>query len=112
MSFADLIAVADVAVQAALAGDEVITYAPTDGVAVPVEGIFEAQYVLAKGSALAGVEALAPAVFLRREVRSALLVDPEDDDNPTVTVNTVPYRVIERRPDGVGGIVLVLRKRS
>lgn len=112
MSFSDLVAGVDAAVQTVLAGDEVLTYTPTAGVATPFEGIFDASYVLAKGSAEAGVEALGPAVFLRRSVREALPVDPEDDDDPTVTVDGVPYRVTERRPDSLGGIVLVLRKRG
>lgn len=106
-TFADLVERADGAAQRALAGDEVITYDPAGvGAAVPVDGIFDAQYVLAKGDALAGVETLGPAVFFRLE---DLPTDPEDDD-PIITVDGVAYRVTERRPDGMGGIVLPLRR--
>lgn len=105
MSFADLVAGMDRAAQSALGG-VTVTYDPAVGAPVPVIGIFDELYVLAKGTANAGVEALGPAVFFRL---SDLPVDPETDD-PTLTINSVAYRVIERRPDGMGGIVLALRK--
>lgn len=105
MSFADLVAQTDRAVQSAL-GSETVTYAPKVGVPVPVTGMFDEQYVLAKGTAEAAVEARGPAVFFRL---SDLPADPEVDD-PTLTIRGVAYRVIERRPDGMGGIVLPLRK--
>ncbi len=111
MSFSALVAAADRAAQAALGG-ETVTYTPTVGApppaAVQVTGIFDEQYVLAKGSAEAGVEALGPAVFLRLE---DLPTDPEDDE-PAITIRSVDYRVIERRPDGIGGIVLALRRSA
>lgn len=104
MSFAELVAAADVVAMTALGG-EVVTYAPEVGAPVPVTGLFDEQYVLAKGTAEAGVEALGPAVFFRLE---DLPADPELDE-PTLTIRGNPYRVIERRPDGMGGIVLALR---
>lgn len=106
MAFADLVADTDRAVQAALGG-ELVTYDPAGaGVPVQVTGIFDEQYVLAKGGAEAGVETLGPAVFL---LLADLPTDPEDDE-PTLTIRGVNYRVIERRPDGMGGVVLALRK--
>ncbi len=114
MSFADLVEQVDRAAQAAFGdrdgdGEPVpITYAPKVGAPVPVIGIFDLQYVLAKGSAEAGVETLGPAVFLRL---SDLPVNPENDE-PTVTVRGVDYRVRERLPDGLGGIVLALRRKT
>lgn len=105
MSYADLVARADRATETNLGGES-MTYTPAVGAPVMVTGIFDAPYVLAKGSAEAGVEALSPAVFFRLE---DLPVDPEDDD-PTITIRGVDYRVVERRPDGMGGIVLQLRK--
>jgi hypothetical protein len=105
MSFDELVEQADRAAQAALGG-ELVTYEPEDGEPVEVTGIFDAQYVLAKGSAEAGVETLGPAVFFRLD---DLPEDPEDDE-PTLTIRGVDYRVIERRPDSMGGIVLVLRR--
>jgi hypothetical protein len=115
MSFADLIAAADRVAFAAFGdrdanGEPIpMTYQPTTGPAVPVTGIFDENYLLAKGTAEAGVEALGPAVFFRLE---DLPIDPEDDEDPTVTIRGVAYRVIEHRPDGVGGIVLPLRRRA
>lgn len=104
MVFAELVAAADRAVQANLGG-EPVTYQPAAGSAVVVVGVFDAVYVLTKGDAEAGVETLGPAVFLRLE---DLPVNPEDDE-PTLLLGAVEYRVIERRPDGIGGIVLALR---
>ena len=104
MAFSDLVAAADRIAMADLGG-ELVTYAPSVGAPVQVTGLFDAQFVLAKGTANAGVEASAPAVFFRL---SDLPADPEVDD-PTLTIGAVNYRVIERMPDGIGGIVLVLR---
>lgn len=111
MSFSDLVAAADRAAQAALGG-EAVTYTPTVGApppaAVQVTGIFDEKYVLAVGSADTGVETIGPAVFLRLE---DLPVDPEDDE-PTLTIRGVDYRVHARPRDGMGGIVLALRRSS
>lgn len=106
MAFTDLVEDADRVVSAELGGESV-TYDPEGAAAaVVVTGIFDEHYVLAKGSAEAGVETLGPAVFLRLE---DLPTDPEDDE-PTLTIRGVSYRVTERRPDGLGGIVLALRR--
>lgn len=107
MSFSELVTGIDRAVQGALGG-ELVTYDPAAGAPVQVTGVFDELYVLAKGNAEAGVEALGPSVFLRLE---DLPTDPEVDD-PTLTIRSVVYRVIERRPDGMGGIVLVLRRAA
>lgn len=82
-----------------------MSYQPESGAPVDVTGIFDEAYVLAKGDAEAGVEAAGPAVFLRLD---DLPVDPEQDE-PTLAIGGREYRVIERRPDGLGGIVLALR---
>jgi hypothetical protein len=111
MSFFDVIASADRAAQDLLGGVPVI-YRPNGGDPVvpnPI-GIFDAQYVLVQGGdAHAGVESVSPAVFLRRE---DLPGDPDDDDpdTTTVTIGGIDYRVAGVKPDGIGGIVLVLRK--
>lgn len=102
--FADLVAEMDRTAQADLGGVSVI-YQPESGDPVMVSGIYDAMYVLAKGDAEAGVETLGPAVFLRLE---DLPVDPEQDD-PIITIGGAVYRVTERRPDDLGGIVLALR---
>lgn len=104
MSFEDLVEQVDRVVQTALGG-ELVTYAPAVGLPVSVTGVFDAQYVLARGTAGAGVETQGPAVFL---LLDDLPTDPEDDD-PMLTIRGVGYRVVERRPDGMGGIVLALR---
>jgi hypothetical protein len=79
----------------------------------PVEpapvGIFDEHYVLVQGDAHAGVESVGPAVFLRLE---DLPGDPDLDDRELtiVTIRGVDYRVKEVKPDGIGGVVLTLRK--
>lgn len=104
-TFGDLVEQTDRVVQSALGG-EVVTYTPESGPPYPITGVFDEQYVLAKGDALAGVEAVGPAIFFRVE---DLPSDPEEDD-PVLTIRGVDYRVVERRPDGIGGIVLPLRR--
>jgi hypothetical protein len=90
-------------------GGAVVTYTPPGGVAsAPFAGVFSEEYVLAKGSAEAGAESLGTAVFVQRE---DLPIDPHVDD-ASATVDGVDYRVIEDRPDGMGGVVLVLRKKT
>jgi len=103
-SFEDAVLAADRAAMSLLGGQLVI-YAPAVGAPVTITGIFDKVFVLAKGDAKGGVEASGPAVFFRRE---DLPVDPEVDD-PTLTIGGVAYRVIERMPDDIGGIVLALR---
>ena len=105
MAFDDLIERADRAVQGLLGG-EVVTVTTDLDISVPVTGVFDEQYVLAKGSAEAGVETLGPAVFFRL----ADLPELPEDDEPILTIRGVDYRVTERRPDGMGGIVLALRR--
>lgn len=114
MTYAGLVANADRAAQKLLGG-ELVTYTPQAGGPEEVTGIFDAQYVLVKGTAEAGVEARGPAVFLRLE---DLPTDPEQDE-PTITIHAAAnrpaelvgaYRVRERMPDDMGGIVLGLRK--
>ncbi len=83
-----------------------ITYQPAVGAPVTVRGIFDAQFVLAQGTAEAGVETLGPAVFL---ILSDLPTDPEFDD-PILIIGGVSYRVHDRRTAGLGAIVLALRK--
>lgn len=107
LTFDELVAGADRAAQAKLGGVPV-TYAPLVGSPVTVVGLFDDSYLLAKGAALAGVESLGPSVFFRL---SDLPRDPELDD-PTLTIRSLAYRVIERRPDGMGGIVLELKLRT
>lgn len=104
MGFAELVAQVDRAVQVGLGG-ELVTYTPAEGPPVEVTAVFDRAFVLVKGTADAGVEASGPAVFCRLE---DLPCDPEDDD-PKITVRGVDYRVIERMPDGMGGVVLALR---
>ena len=108
MAFDELVARMDRTALTVFGESVPVVYAPELGDAVSVSGIFDAQYVLAKGDAEAGVETAGPAVFFRLE---DLPVDPEEDE-PTLTIRGVAYSVTERRPDGMGGIVLALRRRT
>lgn len=106
--FADLVAQADAVVEERLGG-ELVIYQPAIGPEARVTGMFDAVYVLAQASAEAGVETVAPAVFLTRAAREQLPTDPEQD-KPTLIIRGLAYRVIERQPDGIGGITLALRQ--
>lgn len=85
-----------------------VIYQPAVGPSVTIHGIFDALYVLAKGDPEVGVEVVAPAVFL---ILADLPIDPEFDD-PTLIISGVVYGVTERRPAGLGSIVLALRRLS
>lgn len=89
----------------AILGGEPIVYTPQGGAGVTIMGLYDSAFAIAKGSAEAGVETQGPAVFVRFD---DLPTDPEVDD-PILTIRGVDYRVIERIPDGIGGIVLALR---
>jgi hypothetical protein len=105
MSFADLIEAVDRVAMDVFGEVVPVVYAPSIGTPANVTGIFDENYVLAKGSADSGVEVSGPAAFFRLED----LPDVPEDDDPMLTIRSIEYRVIERRPDGLGGIVLVLR---
>lgn len=115
-SFAELVAAVDRAAIAAFGDSEdgepvPATYTPNGGAGVPVTGIFDEQHVLAKGDAEAGVSVVtAPALFVRLD---DLPEDPQDAAaEPTITIRARDYRVVDTVPDGIGGIVLVLRRTA
>lgn len=105
MSFDDLVARIDRANHSHLGG-VTITYRTALGVDFSVTGMFDEQYVLAAGSANSGVETITPAFSCRLED----LPEAPEDDEPTLTIRGIEYRVTERPTDGMGGIVLVLRR--
>lgn len=104
-AFDDLVAEMDRAVMAELGGEPVL-YRPASGAAVTITGMFDAQYVLAQGDAEAGVGVAGPAVFLRL---ADLPTDPAIDE-PILTIRGTDYHVNDPKPDGIGGILLTLRK--
>jgi hypothetical protein len=109
LGFDDLVARVDSAVRAHLGSVEV-TYTPAVGAAATLDGLFDANYVLVQRDDDRGsVETTAPAVW----VKVADLPVHPDADNPdvaTVVIAGVSYRVRERKPDGMGHMVLVLRR--
>lgn len=104
MSFADLVAVADWNVRGHLGGS--ITYAPSVGVAVVVNGIFDASYVRVDLGQI-GVASVGPAAFLRL---SDLPSDPEVDKGATLVVAGVTYTPHEVQPDSMGSVLLLLHR--
>ena len=103
MDFPALVAQMDRPVLDHLGGT--VRYASMFGVAVDVQGIFDAAYVRVDAGE-AGLESSGPAVFFRLE---DLPADFESDE-PTITANGVEYRVRERQKDGQGGIHLLLHR--
>jgi hypothetical protein len=95
MGFADLMAAADIPVRQVLGGVSNVTYTPGVGVAVVVDGVFEAAHQhLDLGEP--GVTTQGPAVFL---TLTDLPSDPEADTAATVTVAGVTYTPHTARPD-------------
>jgi hypothetical protein len=82
----------------------VASYTPEGGEAVEVQGIFDAAYVLVDPGAGPGVSSCGPALFVRM---ADLPSDPREDE-PSIEVAGVQYRVKEVRPDGQGGVLLLL----
>lgn len=88
-------------------GGETVTYKPGTGDPVPVTGIFDEAYVLVDTSD-ARVSSSGPAVFFRL---ADLPSDPGQDTGPVeVTVREKTYRPREVRPDGQGGVLLLLHE--
>lgn len=86
---------------------EAVTYTPGVGSPVVVNGIFDAAYILV-GSGEAGVSSSQPAVFLRL---SELPTDPLNDaDALVIAVNAKSYRPTEIKPDGLGGVLILLHE--
>lgn len=102
--FTDLLAVCDQRTRVALG--ESVTYAPSIGVAVAVRGVFDAAHVLVDAGTGA-VMSVGPAVFLSL---SDLPSNPETDTSATVTVAGVVYLPHTVKPDGLGGVVLLMHK--
>lgn len=102
MSWSTLLAQTDKGVLQ-IAGDPV-TYTPGVGSAVSVRGVFEAEYVRVDAG-VAGVSSPGPAVFLRL---SDLPSDPSVDADATVTVSAAVYTAHEVKPDGQGGVLMLL----
>lgn len=103
MGWQDQLAKADRACQAVF-GTPVL-YAPEEGGAVTVSGIFDSAYVRVNAGE-AGVSSCGPAVFLRLE---DLPTDPREDD-ADYTIEGATYRSIEAQPDGQGGVLVQLQK--
>jgi len=108
MAFVDLVASTDRVAQTHLGGVPVV-YAPTVGDPDNVVGIFDPNYRLVEPGE-AGVEQVVPVVWL---TLADLSVHPDNTD-PTLTI-THPthggaYTVRERKPDGMGTILLVLHR--
>jgi hypothetical protein len=104
VTFAAILGAADRAVLQHLGGT--VRYVPGVGPAIDVRGVFEASYVRADAGD-AGVASSGPVVFLQL---ADLPLDPAEDD-PTITVEGVSYKLREPpRKDGAGGVLLFLHR--
>ncbi len=104
MAFADLLAVGDQLLREVLG--EVVTYTPGVGDPVDVDGVFDAAHVVVDLGPN-GVASPGPAVFL---TLADLPSDPVSDTDATVTVGGVEYTFHEVKPDGQGGVYLLLHR--
>lgn len=101
MGFADTLEVADQAVREVLGSS--VTYSPSVGDPVTVDGVFDAVYVRVDVGQ-PGVSSQGPAVFLRLEDLPSEEVDPLAE----ITVDGTDYTIHEIQPDGLGGVLLQL----
>lgn len=106
MDFAELLQDADAQVHSHLGNSCV--YVPTSGPEVTMPCVFDAAYVLAEPRG-PGVSSNAPAVFVRAE---ALPAGWEPDVGATVRRGAVTYSINEVKPDGQGGVLLLLHVAS
>lgn len=105
MVFPELVAQMD---RAVLGMGGTVRYTRDLGEALDVTGIFDAAYLrVAAGEA--GVESASPAVFI---LLADLGFDPDEDEDPTITVAGIDYGVRERKRDGQGGIVFLLHRKE
>lgn len=103
MAFADLLAVADRAIQTHLGGP--VVYESSSGAAATVRGVFDAAYVR-MDAGQPGVSTSGPAVFL---TLADLPSDPGIDD-PVLTIDGSQYRAHEAKKDGKGGVLILLHE--
>ena len=99
MSFLGEMAKADRAVQLHLGGR--ILYRSRDEQPISIPAVFDETSRLVASSETQ-METMVPSVF----VRASDLPEPLETDDPTVVHDGISYRVTERSPDGVGGVVL------
>jgi hypothetical protein len=89
-----------------------VRYAPsalTGEPFVDLTGVFDDAYVQAS-SLDQQVTSTGPRVFVL--LADLAPYDPEEDENPTVTIGGVRYRVREAQKDGQGGVLLQLQERD
>ena len=105
MGFADLVTAADDQVLDSL-GKVSVTYAPSSGSPVVVEGIFDENYIVLEENEF-GFEQITPAVWLHLD---DLPSDP-DTDTPVITINGVEYLARARPRDSLSLTVRLLLHR-
>lgn len=108
MGFKELVESADAKVRRILGGDELVTYTSGADESVDVYGIFEASSVIVPVGD-PGISDVGPTVFLRLD---ELTSDPSTDESASVTYDGSDYRIYEARPDGLGGVLCLLRVLS
>lgn len=81
-----------------------VTYTPGGGAPQSVLGVFESAYVRADAGN-PGISTSEPALFTRIE---ELASNPMVDLDALVTVGSTVYRIHEVKPDGLGGVILLL----
>jgi hypothetical protein len=108
MGFSALLGLVDKAVCSQLS-DVSVTYTPSAGSPVVVKGVFDSNYTRVESpSGEVGVSSSGPAVFLRVV---ELPSDPSED-TATITISGVSYSIKEAKPDGLGGVHLLLFRSS
>lgn len=106
MAFPDLVAGIDRAAQRTLGG-VVVTWRSDTWGDREVKGMFDEAYVLVDAGGQAGVEQVGPVFFCRA---ADLSREVSEDLDARLVLGDRQYRVIERQPDGMGGVRLLLHR--
>lgn len=106
MGFSALLDMGDVTLLGILG--ESVTYTPSVGSPVTVQGLFDAPAV-AVDVGHAGVSTIGPRVALRL---SDLPSDPSVDLTATITVGSTTYEIRDSQPDSKGFVVILLHEAA
>ncbi len=86
--------------------EEEVVYTPAGGSPIPVDGIYDEDYVAVDPESGLEVSSAQPNIFLRRADLSA---DPGKND--VVTLRGRTFKVIDWHPDSEGGGIAVLHEQ-
>lgn len=85
---------------------ESVIYTPDGGQPFSITGIFDVAHIEVDPDTGAAVTSAEPVLGLKRD---DLAAEPKPRDS--VTVRGIQYRIVDKQPDGQGGINLILKRK-